>query len=221
MTDKTFEVGDRVVWRSGAAGKIGEKTGAIARIVRPGEVPDDIRKPGTSRKHVSYVVRADNGSAYWPHVQHLQHDGSMAAVTLSPDDRKLLDWLRGQLGGCGCDHVFPLLDRLAAGVTPSAAPRAPLKLEALDEQAREHVEVLLHIVGRLTDPAADRRSKLADAILSALRALSEGNNVTARHRKELELYANASWSIGGDILVEKGPAFLAAVHALIAVINKP
>jgi len=121
MTNETFEVGDRVMWRSGAAGKIGEKTGAIARIIPPGEVPDDVRAPGHSRAHVSYVVRADNGRAYWPRVKHLKRDGSTVTVALSPDDRKLLDWLRNQLGGCGCDHVFPLLDRLAVGAPAGAA----------------------------------------------------------------------------------------------------
>lgn len=126
-TNETFEAGDRVRWRSGAAGKLMEKAGTIARLVRPGDVPEDIRNPGSSRDHVSYVVRADNGRAYWPRVQHLQRDVSVVTVTLSPDDRKLLDWLRGQLGGIGCDHVFPLLDRLVAGAHEDVARKQALK----------------------------------------------------------------------------------------------
>jgi hypothetical protein len=80
---ETIHCGTRVRWTSGAAGKIGEKVGAVERVLQPGETPSrsEIREPGASRDHVSYLVRADNGRLYWPRVRHLVPEGG------PPDDR--------------------------------------------------------------------------------------------------------------------------------------
>jgi len=72
-------IGDRVSWTSGAAGKIGDKTGVIERVWQPGEVParSEIREPGLGRDGVSYLIKADNGKLYWPRVKGLKFEAAM------------------------------------------------------------------------------------------------------------------------------------------------
>lgn len=117
MSNEILESGTRVRWRFPIRGAR-EKFGTIARAVPPGEVPEGFR--GFGRNVISYIVRTDstrsnNGRAYWVRAALLARDDTIVTVALSPEDRKQLDWLAGEIGGCGCDHVIPLLERLAAG----------------------------------------------------------------------------------------------------------
>lgn len=214
------------MWHSGASGSTLKKTGKIVRVLPPGEVPESaaIRKPGAPRDHVSYVVRADNGRLYWPRAAALQRDVAARIVRLSFDDCKLLDWLQGQLGGAGCDHVLPLLERLTAGTNQRDIPRKGVALDDLDGQQREQVDLLLHVASLIKDTEANQRNKLAEAIEHSLAALHTGRDVNSEHYRALEAYVEARWTIGLDFgegfLMEKGKAFLEAVHALIEALNK-
>ncbi len=65
-------IGARVTWTSQSAGVTKTKAGVVEVVVPAGEKPAGIRNPGTSRDHVSYLVRADHGRLYWPRVKHLE-----------------------------------------------------------------------------------------------------------------------------------------------------
>lgn len=79
-----LELNSLVEWASQAQGTTKTKTGGIAQIVQPGELPDRERFPslytgagvGSPRKAVSYVVvvgkEGNKGKAYWPLAQKLK-----------------------------------------------------------------------------------------------------------------------------------------------------
>lgn len=76
-----FKVGDRVFWVSQAAGISRRKEGEVIEVVTSGAYPKSrlSAKPGHSRDHESYVVKAkaigtqtENTKVYWPLVTHLQ-----------------------------------------------------------------------------------------------------------------------------------------------------
>lgn len=72
-----FNLNDEVRWTSQSAGYTVEKTGTITEVV-PANTPPGVKlyKPGTTRDHESYIVRArkPNGriGTYWPRVKHLK-----------------------------------------------------------------------------------------------------------------------------------------------------
>jgi hypothetical protein len=84
---KQFSVGDRVTWRSQAAGIWKVKTGTIVEVIRPHTIPRE-RGFGTSRKHESYIVEVKpepvlhgkhqiqrknaKPETYWPRVSNLK-----------------------------------------------------------------------------------------------------------------------------------------------------
>jgi hypothetical protein len=72
-----FKLGDRVRWTSQSAGFSVEKTGEIIEVVPPKTAPTTkLDRPGLSRDHESYVVRArkpdGRSSKYWPKVKYLE-----------------------------------------------------------------------------------------------------------------------------------------------------
>lgn len=75
---KQFKVGDKVSWRSQAAGNYATKVGKITKVVPAGVRPiEDIGGCGLSRKHESYIVKAEASStgrtrSYWPLVSLLK-----------------------------------------------------------------------------------------------------------------------------------------------------
>lgn len=73
---KQFKVGDKVTWRSQAAGSYTNKKGEIIEVIPAGQRPK-IPGCGYARKHESYVVKAEAESTgrtrkYWPIVTLLQ-----------------------------------------------------------------------------------------------------------------------------------------------------
>ncbi len=69
-----FNFGDVVHWTSQSGGYTKTKCGviscAIAAGARPG-APEGVKKPGSSRKALSYVVRVGE-KYYWPKVEYLK-----------------------------------------------------------------------------------------------------------------------------------------------------
>lgn len=65
----TFAVGDRVTWRSQAAGMWKEKDGEVVAVIPIGARPQ-MKGVGWKRDHVSYLVRA-GGRLYWPRASAL------------------------------------------------------------------------------------------------------------------------------------------------------
>jgi hypothetical protein len=77
-----LKVNDEVKWTSQAAGHAVEKVGHVVEVVPAGAQPvTKLDRPGASRDHESYVVRArkPNGRVanYWPKVKYLQYDASL------------------------------------------------------------------------------------------------------------------------------------------------
>lgn len=81
MTSEGFEVGDRVKWRSGAAGKMLNKTGEVVEVVEANQAPTHKEISGALRKAKSYVVKVDQGPTrkallYWPRAELLKLAGA-------------------------------------------------------------------------------------------------------------------------------------------------
>lgn len=80
--NKDFEVGDKVVWTSQAAGSWRTKTGTVVAVVPAFHYPPRVQPPlidaGGSRDHTSYVVHVPTpsgkgaGKHYWPRVHNLK-----------------------------------------------------------------------------------------------------------------------------------------------------
>lgn len=89
----TFKVGDFVQWTSQSAGTVTTKQGKVIQVVPPGGAPEGVRRPGTSRNHESYVVRASydltNGKkrskTYWPIASKLQPVAPLEATLVKED----------------------------------------------------------------------------------------------------------------------------------------
>jgi hypothetical protein len=85
MDSKAFQVGDRVLWRSQAAGLYATKEGTIVEVVPAGTRPTTlgVGSSGAPRNGISYVVRARKETRtragnlgyrerlYWPLTSHL------------------------------------------------------------------------------------------------------------------------------------------------------
>jgi hypothetical protein len=94
---KSFAVGDRVTWKSQAAGSWKQKTGTVVEVVPAHRIPRD-KNFGSSRTHDSYIVevtfepkrstsaiksvRQRKPERYWPRVSNLRlvEAGSTSAV---------------------------------------------------------------------------------------------------------------------------------------------
>ena len=146
-----FKAGDKVTWRSAAAGTWKDKTGVIVEVVQANRFPVSDIDGAISRNHVSYVVEVKNGkrkpALYWPRPNALKLSDAAGAdepycagtvVILEPEDLPRL--ARGERIAVGVSGD-QIVVRLSKAVQPAATPAGPRSCAFCDARdAKEAAE---------------------------------------------------------------------------------
>ncbi len=164
-----FKAGDKVTWRSAAAGTWKDKTGVIVEVVQANSLPLSDIDGAISRNHVSYVVEVRDGkrkpALYWPRPNALKMVGADepycagTVVILEPEDLSRLARGERVVVGPSGDQIVVRLSKAVVPVSPAASPTAPAEPRSCASVEKELFAARAEILEWRRKGLSERESK--------------------------------------------------------------